>query len=139
MSNNSFLNNNKKSIVHKINKKMRFFCDLIYLGLYHLTSICEDRKLKKLSSDLIRDAQSNKEKVDYLNSNKEIILGGFSTLKQEIFTLRGEKEQCFEQMKEQEQKIKALENLVTDILQIVSTDNSTTQEVKEFIISKITH
>jgi len=65
-------------------------CGRVYLFLYRLTSLCEDRKLKHDVEKALREAEQNAVKVEFLEENKETILGGIEALKQRICELEAE-------------------------------------------------
>ncbi len=83
------ISNDNLTVFDKIHAKL---CGRVYLFLYKLTGLCEDRKLKRDIAKALQDAEENKNKVEYLEEKKEVILGGFEELKQRILELENELE-----------------------------------------------
>ena len=91
---NIFLNNNSDSNYSLLDKIHAKLCGRVYLFLYKLTSICEDKKLKRDISLALKKAEENAQRVEYIDEQKETILGGFEALKERIFELENELEAC---------------------------------------------
>jgi len=88
----NFLNNNHKSSTSFIFKFQRKFCDKVYLFLYNLTTLCEDKRTREIADNILRETELNSQRVEYLDQNKQIIMGGFEELKARIAELENELE-----------------------------------------------
>lgn len=88
----NFINNNHKKNKSFFTKLHRRFCDKVYFFLYNLTSICEDKRTREIADNILNDAQLNASRVEYLDQNKQIIMGGFEELKAQITELENELE-----------------------------------------------
>lgn len=75
------------SFLDKLHAKL---CGRVYMFLYKLTGVCEDRKLKRDIANALKEADRNSQVVDYLEEQKENILGGIEELQRRIIELENE-------------------------------------------------
>lgn len=88
----NYLDDNNKNDTSFLSKFHRMFCDRVYLFLYRLTSICEDKRTRAIADSILNETKLNAERVEYLDQNKQIIMGGFEELKARIFELENQLE-----------------------------------------------
>ena len=86
----NYLYDNRKEKQSFLTKFHRVFCDRVYLFLYKLTSICEDKRTREIAENILKEASLNAERVEYLDQNKQIIMGGFEELNARIIELEEE-------------------------------------------------
>ena len=110
-------------------------CSRVYLFLYRLTGLCEDRRLKMKVKKALEEAEQNKHRVQLLDENKEQILGGIELLRQRILELEEELLDCESRSK----LVGNYENEISFLLQNIETIYRMTfvnssEEIRNYIL-----
>ena len=131
---NIYLNNNGDSDYSLLDKIHAKVCGRVYLFLYKLTSICEDKKLKRDIGLALKKAEENANRVEYIDEQKETILGGFEALKERIVELETELAMC----RGRERMVGNYEDEIVYLREIIDrvfvmSRMSTVQEINQFL------